>query len=316
MPPKYTDEEKERRKAEFDELCPNGPSFNRKGQAICPKCNEGVDLGAVGHPVLYLNHMNTKICLKAQKPKAVTVPTTSTAPAVIKTQEVSDTAMNLPEDQPGRSEIQPLTAKPAPVTLLELDPDGEISLPTALSKLRVYGPKLSASGTSDPNDFLKVFNNLPSSFFSVATPADDVWEQGLNKEMHDAFGWGDELTEVEIKGLKGERVLGFIGLVEYCESKGVELTLFKECARRLVRGIENVTLTHGKKNPGGFPLLIPLKNPEQPTRRVVSASRKYPIRMSAAQGVPALALELRENPSMSTAQTLYTRRLLPTEILR
>lgn len=212
--------------------------------------------------------MDTKTCMKAQKkakesstagmksifsfwgrpkPKASPVASTSATPATIPAQGISEDTVSLPQDnpQPASSPCAQQQALPdTPPTVnppnREYDPDGGLTYAAALDALRFLSVKLAGTTVVHPNDFLSIFDAAPEDFDPDPTEsADDIWEQRLNSDLHKAFGpWGDELKQEDVIGMSVERVERFVRFVEYFVKRGIDASLFKERARRLVKGLE------------------------------------------------------------------------------
>jgi hypothetical protein len=150
---------------------------------------------------------------------ATKVPATIHEPKAIRQGKGGVESQGLPSNQPSVSE------KAAPLTARQ-------SLQDLVLKLQKPTPELR-------NSFLTEFEASPISFDCPLEPIDDVWEERLNKLLHDVFGWCDDVGEEAIRGLDPQRVQGLLAFTRYfVDERGLSEALLEPRLERLVEGIK------------------------------------------------------------------------------
>ncbi|KAF6757726.1 hypothetical protein DFP72DRAFT_808703 [Ephemerocybe angulata] len=326
---------------------------------VCPSCMEPVNLGKGGLANYYNHHKDSPKCKQATekrtkasktkksspdrrtsilgflKPKAKHVPTLSLSAAPATTQAAASLAE--PQDSDGPS-LRTVPAIAAPTTEVSLPRTAGAKTNNANRPLRSkLAVKLQQLVDGLSNDVPEAISTNPLAVFSKdlrvfdvpVISSDDLWEEGLNRLMKDALGWGSEVDmgTVVCRGEYG--VAGLVGFVEYfVMERGVSEGLFEGKLGFLMEEMAKQDQACGVDPPfpvapSGPSLALQDNTSQALTERALSAAEETPEieildRHSVSKRVntcPGLKVELPDghSPHNSYPFALHSHNALPWE---
>ncbi|KAH6869091.1 hypothetical protein BKA70DRAFT_1414167 [Coprinopsis sp. MPI-PUGE-AT-0042] len=220
--------------------------LDEKGRGICPRCGTHVKLGTAGKANLLRTHLGKGSCLEAEKARLEEGKRGKMSSTFLgwfkpsaKGAKVPIQVPELPNLQIEASGEQNLEEEDDSATLGNVFTNTDLCITDVRRALQRMVPNLQNPKPGHETDFLSTFDSPAVSFDNPTVSRDEIWEESINRTLHHAFPLGEEIGEADVKGLRSDRVKGFLDFVAYfVDQRGIDEALFEPRMDRLLDALK------------------------------------------------------------------------------
>ncbi|KAH6911155.1 hypothetical protein BKA70DRAFT_1460357 [Coprinopsis sp. MPI-PUGE-AT-0042] len=285
--------------------------LDEKGRGICPRCGTHVKLGTAGKANLLRTHLGKGSCLEAEKARLEEGKRGKMSSTFLgwfkpsaKGAKVPIQVPELPNLQIEASGEQNLEEEDDSATLGNVFTNTDLCITDVRRALQRMVPNLQNPKPGHETDFLSTFDSPAVSFDNPTVSRDEIWEESINRTLHHAFPLGEEIGEADVKGLRSDRVEGFLDFVAYfVDQRGIDEALFEPRMDRLLDALKKWSCVPETDTLEPLAQTLPISGSTQAEETIVISDTE-PLEATPSPSVPCTGYHL-SLPAGLTAYDAY-----------